>query len=478
MDAQSHIPICVDLDGTLVRTDTLLEAFIKMVKRQPLTLFASVWWLRRGRSYFKHQIGRRVSIDPRLLPYNQAVLQWIKQEKATGRQICLATGSDNQIARSIADHLQIFDQVIGSDGTNNVAGQGKADALVKRFGHKNYDYAGNSRADLPVWRAARQAIIVNAPPAVAASADRLGNVVKKINNSPNTSTFDISLRSIRVHQWVKNFLLLVPLFASHQFTDSVLLIRALVGMVVFSLTASAVYLLNDMLDLESDRSHPQKKNRPLAAGLISIDRAAALAVALLFISLVVSYFFLPLSFLLLLLIYLVLNFGYSVSLKKILWVDVIVLSGFYVIRLLAGASAVGIVTSIWLLAFAGLIFFSLALVKRSSELFRAAAGNRGRVAGRAYSVGQARPVLTLGVSSGYASLLVFGFYINSTAATPLYSRPQLLWILLPVLFAWITRIWLLAMRGRINEDPIVFAGQDSFSYLTAITCTIIVLLAT
>lgn len=470
-------PLCVDLDGTLVFTDTLLEAFIKLVKKNPANFLRSIGWLVRGRAYFKQRISNKVTIDPALLPYNNQLITWLKQEKSTGRTLCLATGSDKKIAQAVADHLELFDLVLGSDGVSNLAGSGKTKALLEKFGPRGFDYAGNAKADLPVWKEARAAIVVNASPALTARAGRGVKVIKEFPRQRDKSKLRIFLREIRIHQWVKNLLLFVPLFTSHKVTDSFLLTENLVAFLAFSLTASAVYVFNDLLDLESDRAHPSKKSRPLARGAFSIDSAAITFVLLLLGGLALSVL-LPLKFLYLILLYLLVNFAYSFWLKKIIWIDVFILAGFYVLRLLAGSAATEIIVSRWLFVFAALIFLSLALAKRASELVGLKISNKQKAAGRAYTHQNTSSVTWLGMASGYASIAVLGLYVLSTATLPLYSKPQILWLLLPLFFTWISRVWYLTLKGRLHEDPIVFAARDTWSYLTAAALVVIVWLAT
>ncbi len=469
-------PLCVDLDGTLVFTDTLLEAFLKLLKRQPTVVFQGLVWLLKGKAYFKRQVSDRASLEPALLPYNQELLAWLKQEKNNGRRLCLATGSDKQIAQAIANHLGIFDLVIGSDGRHNTAGPGKAERLIAEFGKNGFDYVGNSPADLPVWAVAQGAIVANASASLTAHAKKISKVIKILPRYQEQHFLKIFLRAIRVHQWVKNLLLFVPLFAGHKVTDINILAKTGLAFIAFSFIASAVYLLNDLLDLEADRAHPLKNRRPLARGIFSLDLAAISFVVLLALGLGLSLW-LPANFLYIVLLYLLINLVYSFRLKKILWLDVVVLAGFYVLRIMAGSAAAAIDVSGWLFAFAALFFLSLALAKRGSELTGLPTALKQRAAGRAYTNHDAGAVTLLGLSSGYGSIAVLGLYVFSAASLPLYSQPQVLWWLLPLCFTWISRVWYLTRGGQLHEDPILFAAGDGWSYLTAVALVVIVWLA-
>lgn len=467
-------PLCVDMDGTLVHTDTLLEAYLKLFKKRPWTVFQLPLWLRRGKAFVKHRISQDVTLAAETLPYNKEFLSWLKEEHRRGRVLYLATGSDYRIASAVAEHLGIFDKVIASDGRHNRSGSRKAAALVERCGEKQFDYAGNSWADLSVWTKARSAILVNAHPQLIKHVKRVTEVRRIFPR--RRLTVSIFLKAIRVRQWVKNLLLFVPLLTAHQWQSAELILQAILGFFAFSFTASSVYLLNDLMDLESDREHNHKKHRPLAAGQFSIHAAVASMAVLLMTAVVLSAYLNP-WFYALLGLYIVINLGYSLYFKQTMLVDVLILSLLYVLRLVAGSIATTIPISPWLLSFAALVFISLALVKRTSELVNLTQQNKSKVPGRGYTHNHSSLLIRLGAISGYSSLAVLAIYITSPKVIQLYTHPNVLWFLIPLFFLWINRVWKLTRRGEVHEDPTIFALQDAPSYLIAVSALLVMFLA-
>jgi 4-hydroxybenzoate polyprenyltransferase len=295
---------------------------------------------------------------------------------------------------------------------------------------------------------------------------------------PSESSRAIGLfRALRPQQWVKNVLIFVPLILSHRIRDSHSLLLALFAFADFSLCASAVYLLNDLLDLEADRLHPTKKNRPIAAGKVSIPTALIAALILLVASLGLAFFSANRHLVQLLALYFLISSAYSFFLKRVAMLDVVTLAGLYTLRIFFGAVATGITISTWLLAFSVFFFMSLAMVKRFSALARLPADNPGPLSGRAYTRSDMPMIASLGSASGFVSVLVMALYINSQDVLALYARPQLLWLMCPLLLYWVSRLWLLAHRGDLNEDPIVFAVYDEISYLIGILVIAIIWLA-
>jgi 4-hydroxybenzoate polyprenyltransferase/phosphoserine phosphatase len=468
------LPICVDLDGTLVYTDTLLEAYMKLIKHRPLSLLQSIWWLRGGRAYLKHQISQRVSLHTELLPYNKPLLDWLQQQQRRGHKLCLATGSDVRLARQIANHLGIFQSIVASDGVHNRSGQGKAQGLIEKFGRGKFIYVGNSRADLPAWSAAHAAIVVNASPLLTRKVKRVATV-RQVLSGTNKLSVQVLWRAWRIHHWTKNLLLLVPLIAAHQLINTMLLSQVALGFLAFSLTASSIYLLNDMMDLETDRQHHSKKYRPLASGQLSI-RAALVSTSLLLAAGLVLALLLPPMFLAVLAAYVAINLAYSWYVKRIVVLDVLLLASLYVLRILAGSAAAGITTSIWLFIFAALIFASLALVKRTAELVGLTSENQ--IIGRSYTRDHLKTLVIVGGASGLLSLVVLGLYITSNGVGQLYQKPTLLWWLIPIFFIWLVRVWRLTVKGQVHEDPIVFAARDTPSYITGVAALLVIFLAT
>jgi 4-hydroxybenzoate polyprenyltransferase/hydroxymethylpyrimidine pyrophosphatase-like HAD family hydrolase len=467
-------PLAVDLDGTLVRSDMLMESLAAALKRNPLVALSLPFWLAGGRAKLKAELAKRAEVDVTLLPYDPAVLRELRRQRSEGRRLVLATASDASIARRIADHLGIFDDVIASDGVTNVKRDAKARALVERFGERGFDYMGEDRHDVPVWRHANDAYVVGNP-GLAAQAREGGHGVHAIERE----AYGIRglVKALRVYQWAKNVLLFVPLFTAHLVFAPGELLAAAFAFVSFSLAASSVYLANDLADLQDDRRHPTKRARPLASGTLQIGLGMLLVPGLLVGSFAVALL-LPPDFGFLLAFYLVANLAYSLGLKRIALVDVFVLAGLYTLRILAGAAAAGVPVSHWLLAFSLFVFLSLALAKRHVEVSRAAAREESRIGGRGYTAGDGELLAMLGVACAAVGSLVFALYITSPQVVMLYRAPTILWIAVPVLLYWLARVWLLAHRGELHEDPLLFALHDPASWATGLAIVIVVLAAT
>ena len=448
-------PLCIDLDGTLIRSDLFAESFFALLRINFLNFFAFVGWLLKGRAHCKRQLADRVDIDSESLPYNEELIQFLREERASGRKLVLATASDAKYAQAVARHLGLFDDVLASDGQVNLKRHRKAAALVRAYGEKGFDYAGDSRADLPVWSKAAKSIAVNVSPAVVENLRQVTEV-ERVFNSPTGGLKDY-IRAIRLTQWLKNLLVFVPLMMAHLVGELSMVINALIAFVAFGFCASSVYLLNDLLDIAQDRKHPSKRKRPLAAGTISIQSAVALIPVLLLLGLGLALL-LPLAFLGILGIYYVLTLGYSLRLKRVAFLDVLVLALLYTLRIVAGAAAVSEIPSFWLLAFSTFLFLSLALVKRYTE-FQTVQSSDG-LDGRSYHAADKETIAQFGASSGLISVLVLALYINSDTVTIMYSNPQFLWGMCPPLMYIVGRVWLLARRGVMHDDPLVFAIRD------------------
>lgn len=469
------IPLVVDLDGTLLRTDTLHESAIRLVRDSPFDVLRIPLWLARGRAALKRRLASKVGLDPAALPYRSDLLDWLREQRDAGRPLILCTAADSAVAASIAEHLGIFDQIIASDGQTNLAGRRKAEALVERFGAAGFDYAGNSSADLAVWEQARRVIVVDAPTDVARRARALGEVEREFRGgAAGVRTW---LGMLRVHQWLKNLLLFVPLAAAHQFGDHASWVALSLAFLSFSLCASTVYIVNDLLDLESDRLHPRKRARPFAAGMIPVRQGVLAAPVLLAasaaIGLQVGGDFMPW-----LAVYFLLTCLYSLLLKRLALVDCLTLALLYTLRLVAGAAAAGLALSFWLLAFSTFLFLSLAFVKRYAELLVQAAGARDRAPGRGYFTADTPLVQAFGVAAGYGSAVVLALYLNSDAVVTLYRQPEIAGAAVPVLVFWISWVWLQAHRGRMSDDPLVFALTDPASIAACLVFGAVLLLAT
>ncbi len=472
---ENPVPLCVDLDGTLIKTDVLWESLMLLLKRSPFYLVVLPLWWMRGRAFLKQQIASRTKLNPATLPYHPAFLEYLRDEQRAGRPLVLATAADEHLARPIAQHLGLFTEVIASNGETNIRGKHKGDALSQRFGRQHFDYAGNSTVDLPVWEQARSAIVVNASPRLADRARQLTDVSRVF---PAPAPFlPALLRALRPHQWVKNLIVFVPLLTSHKFADKNVLLRAVLAFIAFCLCASGVYVLNDLLDLEADRHHALKKLRPFASGQLSLGLGLLLVPLLLTAGVGIAWW-LSWNFAAVLALYFVLTTSYSWRIKQVALLDVFFLAGLYTMRLIGGHEATGVAYSFWLLVFSMFIFLSLALVKRFTELKALRQQNQQDSKGRGYTAGDLELVATMGIVSGFLAVLVLALYVNSEAVTRLYQCPNALLLLCPLFLYWISRVWLIAHRGQMHDDPIVFALKDGASYLIGALVLIALWLAT
>ena len=413
-------PLCVDLDRSLIRTDLLLECLLLLVKRNPIYLLLAALWWARGPAVLKAEITKRVQLDPTALAYDTELLQMLRHEHARGRRLWLRAGVNTELAGSVADHLGIFTGVLPSE-----AAQGQ-----------EFEHCGLGRRN---WK----------------------------------KTFRAALRELRPHQWAKNVLLFVPLLAAHHAADATAIGRAMLGFVAFCLCASSVYVLNDMLDLQADRAHVRKSKRPFACGDLPISAGFWLVPVLLAMALVGAGL-LATQFLLVLTGYYILTTAYSLALKGMIFIDAMALAGLYTLRIIAGAAAVSVPLSFWLLLFSVFLFLSLAIVKRYAELDALRRRGQLQAAGRDYDVSDLPMLESVGISAGYVSVLVLALYINSPATLPLYRNPEALWPLCALLLYWITRIWMKTHRGKMHDDPVVFATRDRVSLATALAAALII----
>ncbi|MDC0713069.1 UbiA family prenyltransferase [Stigmatella sp. ncwal1] len=469
----SEPPLAVDLDGTLVRTDTLHESLLVLFKRNPLLLLLAAVWMLRGKAFFKAEVGRRVSLDVTRLPYSEPLLAFLKEEQARGRKLVLATAADQTIAEAVASHLGLFSEVYASDGKVNLSGAHKLERLKRE--HPSFDYAGDGEVDLTLWREARRAVVVHGPSGLERRVRALGRGEVRIFERPRVGV-RAWVKALRIHQWAKNVLVFIPMLAAHKVLDSRLLVQAGLGFVAFSLCASSVYMLNDLLDLDADRQHPSKRRRPFASGDLPVRTGAVLAPVLLTAGFGVAMF-LPPSFAALLATYYAVTLAYSLYLKQVMVLDVLVLASLYTVRIFGGSLAVGIPTSSWLFTFSMFLFLSLALVKRLSEVRRLRLSNAEAAPGRGYLASDYELLASLGVASGYISVLVLALYITSKEVTVLYDAHERLWLLCPVMMYWVSRVWLLAHRGQVNEDPLVFALRDKVSYGVGLVAVLVLMAA-
>lgn len=451
-------PLCVDLDGTLIKSDSLLDGLCHFVRRHPLDVWRVPLWIARGRARFKQEIAARAPLDTARLPYNAAVRSFLQAERRKGRAIYLATGADAALAERVAVHMGFFAGVLASDGVTNLTRASKLRSLKERFGE--FDYIGNARADLPLLAGAGTAMIAN-PTLGLRLALRMRSIpVARVFRDRRSAARTV-IKAIRVHQWAKNALLFVPVVLSHQLSARSLA-AAVAAFFCFSFIASANYLVNDMLDIESDRHHPGKRMRPFAAGDLAVTTGFALAAAL-FLCAAAFLPFLPLAFALWIGLYIAATMAYSLYLKRVVIVDVLLLSGLYTLRLLAGGAATGTEISQWLAGFSSFLFLSLAMVKRYSELENLRERGLASSHGRGYMVSDMGQIRSFGTASAYAAVVVFMLYIGRPDVVLLYRHPARLWLIVPLIIYWLNRVWLLASRGELDDDPVVFAIRDRMS---------------
>lgn len=459
---ETYPPLVVDLDGTLLRSDLLLETTMAFVRSHPLQLFKLFGWLIHGKAALKQGLALATQLDVTVLPYDPAVIELIETERASGRMIILATAAHDSLARRIAEHLQLFDLVWASDAERNLSADNKRDVLVAHYGEGGFDYMGNSRDDLSVWQASRKAIVVNPEAGVQSRAQALGNVEQVIDS--NTATLKDWRKALRLHQWMKNALIFVPLLAAHQLNQPLQMLNGLLAFLFFGLCASSVYILNDLLDLTDDRHHQSKRNRPFASGRLSIRSGLVLVPLLLLGAFGGAALLLPWQFCAVLGAYYLLTLAYSLSLKRQMTLDVIVLAALYTSRILAGAAAFNLPLTFWILAFSMFMFLSLALVKRYAELREARLKDlKDKTRGRGYYPADLDMIASLGATSGHLAVMVLALYIHEGTTVALYSHPHVIWLACPLLLFWITRVWMLTHRGQMNDDPVVFAIRDRVS---------------
>lgn len=451
-------PLCVDMDGTIIRSDMLIEGVLALVASP--RLYRALLGLRGGnRAAFKRSIASAADFDPALLPYNDAILVYLREQKAAGRQLFLVTAADSGVAQRIALHLDIFDEVIASDGMRNLKGRNKADALVERFGRDGFSYAGDSHADLAVWQVAQSGILVNATRRTAASARRLTTIEREFDH--RGSSLSALFQAARPHQWVKNLLVFIPLLVSGTVFDAPSLVGAAIAFAAFCMTASGIYLLNDLADLTADRKHPRKRVRPFASGAATLRAGVVAAALFVAFGLTLAH---TAGILLTILLYAALSVSYSAKLKEFPLVDVFMLGALYSIRLVGGGAASGHQVSLWLLAFSSFLFLGLALVKRVGEL-STASKQGGQIARRGYEPADALVLQMFGCSSSVAAGVVLALFVQSEGTAERYASPELLWGLVPLVLFWQCRLWLSTARGYMHDDPIVYAARDRVSWL-------------
>jgi 4-hydroxybenzoate polyprenyltransferase/phosphoserine phosphatase len=455
------LPLCIDLDGTLLKTDTLMESYLRLVFARPWMALAPLAWLGGGKAKMKREMTRRIRLDPAALPYNEELLAHIRAEKARGRQIVLVTAADHAVADAVAAHLGLFDEVIASDGVVNLRGRHKAEALATRFGEGGFIYAGNDETDYAVWDKAAGAILVNAARRIETKARRRGARIDQVFDSP-PGRLKAWIKALRPHQWAKNVLVFVPVVTANALLDIAAWTQTLLAFIAFCAIASTVYVVNDLSDLESDRRHARKRKRPFASGALPVEQGllalpilVAIGVALALVS----------GAAWVLLAYAVITTAYTFKLKELPLVDVFTLAALYTVRVVAGGEASGYTVSHWLLGFSSFLFLSLALIKRVAELGELQLAGRSVNARRGYVLEDLGLLQLMGVASTFASSLVLALYISSDVVQANYAYPYALWLLVPLLLFWQCRLWMSTLRGYMHHDPLVYSAKDWVSWV-------------
>ena len=468
-----HFTLVVDLDGTLTPTDTLMESLIQLIKTSPLNLLRMPLWLLKGKAAFKDAVAARSRIMAEQLPYSEPFLNYLRTEKERGRRIILATAAHETIARSVSKHLGLFDDVLATDKYCNLKGRTKLDTIRDRVGGE-FVYAGDSQADIPIWQAAKGAVLVGVASNIAESVRRSVPIEKEFRREG--TGVSVWMQAFRVHQWLKNLLLFVPMLTAFSFMKMENLAMMAGAFLAFSLAASSTYMVNDLWDLENDRAHPRKRQRPFASARIPILQGLGAAAVSLVLALVLA-FAVSKDFFLILLLYIALTSAYSWVLKQYVLIDVLVLSLLYSLRILAGSVAIGVTTSSWLLAFSVFMFLSLALVKRCSELVTLGQMGKKATRGRDYRVADLVVLWPLGVGAALSAVVVFGLFISAPETQARYATPDLLWLVAVALIYWLARLWIKTSRGEMHDDPVIYALKDNGSRMTILAMTLTMLSA-
>lgn len=468
------VPLVVDVDGTLIVSDFLHESALRLAAERPFTAALIPFWLVGGRARLKAHINDHVGILSDI-PLRRSVVDLIQAAKAEGRPVYLASASDHRQVQALADRIGVIDGVFATTAGRNLAGSAKAETLVEAFGQGGYDYVADADVDFPVWRSARRVLVVTHGAAFekrVLAAFPEATVVDRTRRSAGPY-----LRVLRVHQWAKNALVFLPLILNHSYADIGQVLAAMLAFVCFSFAASSAYALNDLLDLPADRKHPTKHRRPFAAGAVAVSHGVVMSAMLILSAFAIGLLALPLGFLAVLGAYFVATVTYSLILKRKVFVDVVVLGGLYAVRVLGGAAAIGAPGSNWLLMLCLFLFLCLAIAKRYTELAAKEAAGGPPPSGRGYRFEDMRVLLPLAAASGYMSVLVVALYMNSEQVTVLYSNPDVLWLTCVIQLYWVSRVLILANRGELHEDPVVFALRDRISWLCALGVLTLVVVA-
>ena len=473
--AATGAPLVLDLDGTLTYADTLAELSVRVIKSAPLSIFLFPWYLLKGKARFKDFISSQLNFDPQGIPYREELIEYVRAQRRSGRRTILATAANESIAQAVAAHLDLFDQVLASDRTTNLKGEVKLAAIRREVG-QTFSYAADSAADLPIWRAATTAIAVNCPASLVREINSVAVMERIFPGRSRLEKLRAWVSMLRLHQWVKNLLIFVPLVTSFQFLEISKVVALVQGFLAFSLIASATYVANDIWDLRSDRAHPRKRNRPLASGSISIARGALGALVLLGAGMALAWYDSK-AFAGVLVGYLTLTIVYTWALKALVLLDVLMLSLLFAIRIIAGSVLASAPVSTWLFGFAIFMFISLALVKRAGELVALEQLGMSSTKGRDYRVTDLNILLPLGVGTALSAIVVFCLFISAPETRARYRSPELLWLVAFGLVYWSARLWVKVSRGEMHDDPIVFAAKDLNSRIMIVGMVGLVMLA-
>ena len=470
----SRRTLVVDLDDTLIRSDLLVESGWAFLGKSPHRIGEALGWLMKGRATLKHHLAEAVEIDPATLPYNTAVLACIDEAKSAGAKVYIASASNVRWVSAVADHLGL-DGVFASDPHTNLKAGVKAERLVEAFGVRGFDYIGDSHADLSVWAVAGRAITNTGSSRLRRRAEQTNPQTEHLPQDKPKQVLSAWVRLLRPHQWAKNALIGLPLLTAHAFTFGAA-VQCLLAFIAFSLCASSVYVVNDLIDIQADRGHPTKSRRPFANGTVPIREGALLAPVLLLASIATASL-VGGAFLLVLAGYYATTTAYTFFLKRKTMIDVVTLAGLYTVRVIGGAVAIGAAMSEWLLAFSMFIFLALALIKRHSEMAIRLDAGLPDPSNRDYRASDLPLLISLASAAGYSAVIVFALYLSSPAVHALYRHPKVLWLDLPLLIYWISRAITMSHRRTMHDDPVVFALRDRVSLGTVALCGLLGLAA-
>ncbi len=469
------VPLCVDLDGTLLRTDLMWECIAALLRRRPWRVPCIPLWWAKGRPYLKARLAREAAPDMETLPFRERLIGWLRGQATEGRRVLLVSGSHHWLVRRVAKRMGFFSGVEGTRRGVNLSGRPKADWLVAQFGERGFDYAGDRGVDTHVWRRAREAILVDAPRRLEAAVRPVAERVRVWSESGRAGA-GAWLHALRIRQWLKNLVVFAPAITSFTIAEGDVFLPCLLGALCFSLLASALYLFNDIVDLEFDRRHPDKCGRPLASGALGM-RGALVGIPLLLVASIALGSLLPEGFRAVLAAYGALSIVYTLFLKRYVVVDALALTVMFLLRIVGGGWAAGLGVSSWLMGFALFLFLSLALAKRYAELRALREAQRTAAAGRGYRAADLEEVGFIGVASGLLSVFVVAIYIGSAEAASSYDNRTMLWGLCLVILFWVGRLWLINHRGELHEDPVRFVTHDPASYVSAIAALAVIIMA-